>query len=102
MLKLKLTTSNLTLQAEVIELAGDVSDEALRTSAQTKFADEVSDHGVQGVVVSFHRLRPQHVLPQETPHLLPFLPLPAPWAIIKHTGQCDQRWGVYMSQHDVI
>lgn len=69
------TTSNLTLQAEAIELAGDICDEALRMSAMAKFGNEVTDHAVQGSIVSFDRLRPQHVLPQETSHRLPLLPL---------------------------
>lgn len=66
---------NLTLEAEAIELAGDVSDEALRASAEAKFGNEVTDHTVQGFIIGFHCLWPQHVLPQETSHCLPLLPL---------------------------
>lgn len=64
----------LTLEAEAIELAGDVSDEALGASAKAEFGDQVTDHVVEGLVVSFHCLRSQHVLPQEAPDGLPFLP----------------------------
>lgn len=65
----------LTFQAEAIELAGDVGDEALRASAKAEFGDEVTDHTVEGLVIGFHGLRSQHVLPQEAPDGLPLLPL---------------------------
>lgn len=65
----------LTLQAEAIELAGDVGDEALGAPAKAEFGDEVFHHAVEGLVVGFHRLGPQHVLPQEAPDRLPLLPL---------------------------
>lgn len=65
----------LTLQAEAIELAGDVGDEALRASAKAELGDEVIDHAVEGLVIGFHGLRSQHVLPQEAPDGLPLLPL---------------------------
>lgn len=64
----------LTLKAEAIELAGDVGDEALGASAEAEFGDQVVDHAVEGLVVSFHGLRSQHVLPQEAPDGLPLLP----------------------------
>lgn len=69
------TTRNLTFKAEAIELAGDVGDEAFGVSAKAKFSNEVTDHAVQGFIVSFHSLRSQHVLPQETSDRLPLLPL---------------------------
>lgn len=69
------TARNLTLQAEAVELAGDVGDEALGMSAKAKLGNEVTDHAVQGFIVSFDRLRSQHVLPQEASHRLPLLPL---------------------------
>lgn len=69
------TAWNLTLEAEAIELAGDVGDKALRMSAEAKFGNEITDDTVQGFIISFHCLRPQHVFPQETPHCLPLLPL---------------------------
>lgn len=65
----------LTFQAEAIELAGDVGDEALRASAKAEFGDEVGDHAVEGLVIGFHGLGSQHVLPQEPPDGLPLLPL---------------------------
>lgn len=71
-LRLKLL---LTLQAEAIELAGDVGDKALGASAKAELGDEVADHAVEGLVIGFHGLRAQHVLPQEAPDGLPLLPL---------------------------
>lgn len=44
-------------------------------SAKAKFSNEVTDHAVQGFIVSLHRLRSQHMLPQETSHRLPLLTL---------------------------
>lgn len=65
-----------TFQAEAIELAGHVGDEASRASADAKLGDEVADHGVERLVVSLHSLGSQHVLPQEAPHRLPLLAFP--------------------------
>lgn len=65
----------LTLQAEAVELAGDVGDEALGAPAKAELGDEVSDHAVEDRLVGFHGLRSQHVLPQEAPDGLPLLPL---------------------------
>lgn len=67
---------SLTFEAEAIELAGDVGDEVLGASAHVKFGDEVTNNAVEGLVISFHSLRSQHVLPQEAPHWLPLLALP--------------------------
>lgn len=64
---------HLTFKTKSIELAGDVSDEASGASTEAKLSNEVTDHAVQGFIVSFHSLRPQHVLPQEASHGLPFL-----------------------------
>lgn len=71
----KQKTCRLTLEAKAIELAGDVSDEALGKSAKAEFGNEVTDHAVEGFIISFNCLWPQHVFPQETPYCLPFLPL---------------------------
>lgn len=65
-----------TFQAEAVELAGDVGDEASGASADAKFGDEVADDGVEGLVISLHSLGSQHVLPQEAPHRLPLLTFP--------------------------
>lgn len=69
------TLFRLTLQAEAVELAGDVGDEALGASSKAELGDEVTDHAVEGLLVGFHGLRAQHVLPQEAPDGLPLLPL---------------------------
>lgn len=87
------TMSQLTLQAEAVELAGDVGDEALGMSEEAKFGNEVTDHAVEGFIISFNRLWPQHVLPQETSHCLPFLPL---------TGQTHRRKHKHLSIHPKI
>lgn len=65
-----------TFEAEAVELAGDVSDEASGASADAELGDEVADDAVEGLVVSLHGLGSQHVLPQETPHRLPLLAFP--------------------------
>lgn len=88
---------SLTFEAEAIELAGDVGDEALGASAHVKFGDEVTDDATEGLVVSFHGLRSQHVLPQEAPHRLPLL------ALSGNTQQVEMKlnsgwnsWGIAM------
>lgn len=58
----------LTFEAEAVELARDVGDEAAGSSVHAELVDEVADNAVEGLVVSLHGLGPQHVLPQEAPH----------------------------------
>lgn len=88
---------SLTFEAEAIELAGDVGDKALGASAHVKFGNEVTDNAVEGLVISFHSLRSQHVLPQEAPHWLPLL------ALTGNTQQVEMKqnsswssWGTAM------
>lgn len=97
------TTRCLTLEAEAVELAGDVSYEALGGPAKAKFGNQVTDDVVQGLVVNFHSLRSQHVLPQETSHFLPLLSLAVginsdvtnnQWTKSKSScGSCIKRMG---------
>lgn len=69
------THKNITFKTKAIELAADIIDEAMRASAKVKFGNEITDHGVEGFIVSVDCFRSQHMLPQETPHRLPLLPL---------------------------
>lgn len=71
----RLAIAFLTFEAKAIEFAGNISDEALRTSEKVKFGDEISDNAVEDFIISFDCFWTQHVFPKETSHCLPLFPL---------------------------